>query len=90
MLGVQGIVIMWQLVFALCHRLKSNNNKKNKNKKKKKKKGCQVVMANPSNLGHGKNISGDTDTVTPGNKNTNTSGDTNTITPGGKEYNNTW
>ena len=28
MLGVQGIVIMWQLVFALCHRLKSNNKKR--------------------------------------------------------------
>ena len=33
--GVRGIIIMWQLVFASCHRLKSNNKKKkNKNKNK--------------------------------------------------------
>ena len=36
---------MWQLVYALCHRLILNNNLK----------GCVMVMADPSDLGHGKN-----------------------------------
>ena len=49
-LGVQGIIIMWQLVFASCHRLKSK-------KKKNKKKGCLMVMADPSDHGHRKNVS---------------------------------
>ena len=30
--GVRSILIMWQLVFASCHRLKSKKKKKNKNK----------------------------------------------------------
>ena len=51
-LGVRGIIIMWQLVFASCHRLIRNNKKK---KKKKILKGCVMVMADPSDLGHGKN-----------------------------------
>ena len=42
--GVQDITLMWQLVFALCHSLKSNNNNK------KNKKGRLMVMANPWNL----------------------------------------
>ena len=36
---------MWQLVFALCHRLFLNKHLK----------GCVMVMADPSDLGHGKN-----------------------------------
>ena len=40
---------MWQLAFALCHRLKSNNNIKNIKKKE-----CLVVMADPLDLGHDK------------------------------------
>ena len=43
---------MWQLVFASCHRLKSK--KKKKKKKKKKRKRVLMVMADPSDLGHGK------------------------------------
>ena len=35
-LGVQGILIMWQLVFALRHHLKSNNNKNNTTTTKKR------------------------------------------------------
>ena len=49
-LGVLGIIIMWQLVFASCHRLIL----KNKNKNKIHLKGCVMVMADPSDLGHGK------------------------------------
>ena len=46
--GVRGVLCMWQLVFASCHRLKSK-------KKKNKKKGCLMVMADPLDHGHGKN-----------------------------------
>ena len=53
-LGVRGVLCMWQLVFASCHRLKSKNNNNNNNKK-----GCLMVMADPSDLGHGKNIFSD-------------------------------
>ena len=42
-LGVRGILIMWQLVFASCHALYT-----------KILKGCVMVMADPSDLGHGK------------------------------------
>ena len=42
---------MSQLVFASCHRLKSNKNNNNKNNKK----GCLMVMANPLDLCHVKN-----------------------------------
>ena len=52
--GVQGIIIIWQLVFASCHRLKSKNKNNTKNNTKNNKKGCLVVMANPLDLGHGK------------------------------------
>ena len=31
-LGVRGVLCMWQLVFASCHRLKSNKNNNNNNK----------------------------------------------------------
>ena len=41
---------MWQLVFASRHPLILAN--KNKNDLK----GCVMVMADPSDLGHGKNI----------------------------------
>ena len=44
---------MRQLVFASCHRLISK--RKKKNKKKKMPKGCLLVMADPLDLGHGKN-----------------------------------
>ena len=49
-LGVRGVLCMWQIVFALCHCLKSKNNNKNNNNKK----GCLMVLADPSDLGHGK------------------------------------
>ena len=48
-IGVPGVLCIWQLVFASCHRLKSNN--KNNNNKK----GCLMVMANHLDLDHGKN-----------------------------------
>jgi hypothetical protein len=41
---------MWQLVFASRHRLIRNNNNKNNNHPK----GCVMVMADPSDIGHGK------------------------------------
>ena len=46
---------MWQLVFASRHHLilKNKNNKNNKIYLK----GCVMVMADPSDLGHGKNSS---------------------------------
>ena len=47
-LGVRGILCMWPLVFALCHRLIRKKNKK------KMSKGCLMVMADSSDLGHGK------------------------------------
>ena len=44
---------MWQLVFASRHRLiRNNNNTNNKNIPK----GCLMVMADPSDLGHGKKL----------------------------------
>ena len=49
-LGVQGILIMWQLVFAMCQRLKS---------KKNNRKGCLMVMTKSLELGHGTNRQGD-------------------------------
>ena len=42
---MQGVLCMWQLVFALCHRLIFA----------KMLKGCLMVMVNPFELGHGKN-----------------------------------
>ena len=45
-MGVRGILIMWQLVFASHHRLILN---------KTNPKGCVMVMAYPLDLGHGKN-----------------------------------
>ena len=50
-LGVLGILSMWQLVFVLCHRLifkKKNNNKTPK--------GFLKVKADFTDLGHGKNM----------------------------------
>ena len=47
-LGVRGILIMWQLVFASRHCLILNDNKNNDLK------GCVMVMADPLDLGHGK------------------------------------
>ena len=48
MLGVRDILIIWQLVFASCHCLiRTNNNKVLK--------GCVMVIADPLDLGHGKN-----------------------------------
>ena len=49
-LGFQGIIIMWQLVFALCHRLKY------KKKKIQEEKRVPDCYGDPSELGHGKNI----------------------------------
>ena len=46
-MGFQGVLCMWELVFASCHRLIPN-------KKNKIPKGCLMVMADPSDLGHGK------------------------------------
>ena len=44
---------MWQLVFASRHRLILNNKNNNNNSYLK---GCMMVMADPSDLGHGKNV----------------------------------
>ena len=44
---------MWQLIFASCHRLIFNKKKKNMPK------GCLMVMADPSDLDHGKNYDND-------------------------------
>ena len=46
--GFQGVLCAWQLVFASFHRLIP---KKKKNMPKR----CMMVMANLSDLGHGKN-----------------------------------
>ena len=53
-MGFRGVLCIWQLVFASCHRLisKNKNMKKNKNKMPK---GCLMVMADPLDLGQGKN-----------------------------------
>ena len=48
---------MWQLVFASRHRLIPNN------KDKIHPKGCVMVMADPSDLGHGKKDNKDTEVV---------------------------
>ena len=47
-MGGQRYIKMWQLVFALRHRLTPD---KNKNIHPK---GCIMVMANPSDIGNGK------------------------------------
>ena len=51
-LGVGGVLCMWQIVFASCHCLKSKNNNNNKNSNNKK--GCLMVFADPLDLGHDK------------------------------------